>query len=267
MNIIGIDAGSSLIKIVEVNGEKNIINKIFLEKMPIKEALDIFIKKYNINLSNIKKIVLTGVGVGEIDKNFYNIQTTKVDEFIAIGTGGAFLTNKKEALIISVGTGTAFVRIKENCITHIGGTGVGGGAFFNLCKTLTNEYEIDKIKELINNGNINNVNFTIQDVSTKDIKTLPKDITAVNCGKLTKQTEKEDVVLGILNMVIETIGMMAAFAVQNQTCKEVVLIGNIITFPKVEEILKKIETIQNIKFIVPQHAEFGTILGAIQKSD
>ena len=267
MNVIGIDIGSSLIKIVEVDKEKNIINKMIVQRIPIKEALDTFLRKYDIEKSEIEKIVLTGVGASEVQENLYNIKTVKVDEFIAIGTAGKVLANKKEAIVVSVGTGTAFVKVENDKMTHIGGTGVGGGTFLNLCKTLTEQYEIEKIKESINNGNINNVNLTIQDVSEEEIKTLPKDITAVNFGKLNKKTKSQDIIFGALDMVIEVVGMMAAFAVKNQTCKDVVLIGNIITFPKAEGILRRIEQIQDVKFIIPENAEFGTILGAIQKSD
>lgn len=64
-------------------------------------------------------------------------------------------------------------------------------------------------------------------------------------------------------MVIETIGMMAAFSVQNHTTKEVIIVGNIVTFPKVKEFLQRIEKLQNINFIIPENAEFATILGAI----
>ena len=88
-----------------------------------------------------KKIVLTGVGKDEIEDTIYDIPTAKVDEFIAIGTGGLYLSNKKSGLVVSIGTGTAFVeakrRLEEGAIgelflieseyahdySHIGGTG------------------------------------------------------------------------------------------------------------------------------------------------
>jgi len=66
-------------------------------------------------------------------------------------------------------------------------------------------------------------------------------------------------------MIFEVIGMMAAFAIKNDTIKEVVLIGNITVIPSVKRILKKIEETQNITFIVPENAEFGVVIGAIKR--
>ena len=89
------------------------------------------------------------------------------------------------------------------------------------------------------------------------------DLTLSNFGKLEKDVKKEDLILGIINMIFEVIGMMAAFSLKNDTIKEVVLIGNIVTIPRVKEILKKIEKLHNISFIIPKNAEFGVALGAI----
>lgn len=263
MNTIGIDIGSSLIKIVEVDINNKIINSGIFEKERIENLLTFFIKQNNINISNIKKIVLTGIGADKINQNLLEIETIKVDELTAIGKGGVYLTGANNKIIISIGTGTAFIKYENGKFTHIGGTGVGGGTFINLCKTLTGENDIDKIKELINNGNINDVNITMKDLTNKETDKLLSDITLANLGKLDRKTNKEDIALGILNMVMEVIGMMAAFTVQGLPYKEVVLTGNLITFPKAFEIIKRIERIQNVKFVMPENPEFATILGAI----
>lgn len=65
-------------------------------------------------------------------------------------------------------------------------------------------------------------------------------------------------------MVFETIGMMAAFSLKNDTIKEVVLIGNIVKIPRVKEILEKIEKLQGISFIIPENPEFAVAIGAIK---
>ena len=96
MNIIGIDSGSSTIKIIEVNEQKEILHKLILNKVPTIQALEIFIIKEKIDVKNIQKIVLTGVGKDEIKEDIYNIPTIKVDEFISIGMGGLNLSNQKK---------------------------------------------------------------------------------------------------------------------------------------------------------------------------
>lgn len=263
MNIIGIDIGSSLIKIIEVNEKSQIINSNILEKCDIKEVLNDFIKHNNIDVKEVSKIVLTGIGADKINEDLLGIKTIKVDELTAIGMGGTILTDKNDKIIISIGTGTAFIKHEDGKFTHIGGTGVGGGTFINLCKALTGEDNIYKIRNLIENGCINNVNLTINDITKMETDKLLGDITVANLGKLNKKTNKEDIAIGILNMVMEVIGMMAAFTVQSLPYKEVVLTGSFITCPKAIDIIKRIEKIQDVKFVMPKTPEFATILGAI----
>lgn len=126
MSIIGIDSGSSHVKIVQMDENEKIEKKLILEKMPVLQAFDVFINKEKIDKQSIQKIVLTGVGQSEISDNICNIPTQKIDEFIAIGTGGLYLTKQKKGLVVSIGTGTAFVISNGKKHKHIGGTGIGG---------------------------------------------------------------------------------------------------------------------------------------------
>ena len=265
MNTIGIDSGSSAVKLIEVDIEGKILNKLILKKMPILNAIDIFINREQINKKDIKQIVLTGVGAGEINDDIYGIPTKKVDEFIAIGTGGLYLANKKSGLVVSIGTGTAFVEANKKGFKHIGGTGVGGGTLLNLCKKFGNIASFEDINNAILEGNLENVDLTIQDVATKEIVSLPKDTTSANFGKLNENANVNDIIKGIANMIFETIGMMAVFATRNQRNRNIIVIGNVATMPYINIVLKKIENLhKGIKFIIPKHAEFATIIGAIE---
>jgi len=149
MNIIGVDSGSSAVKIIEVDIQGKILHKIILNKMPVLQAIEIFINKEKIDKNNIEKFVLTGVGKDEIECAIYNITTIKVDEFTAIGLGGLYLTEQKSALVVSIGTGTAFVNARGKKIEHIGGTGVGGGTLINLCKRTGNINSFKDINDSI----------------------------------------------------------------------------------------------------------------------
>ena len=64
-------------------------------------------------------------GVGRIGRIF-------IDEFVATGTGGYYLTDKKEVIVISMGTGSFFVKVTENEMKHLGGVGLGGGTICGL---------------------------------------------------------------------------------------------------------------------------------------
>lgn len=265
MNIIGIDSGSSAVKIIEQDESGQILHKLMLNKMPVKKALEVFINKEKIKKNKISKIVLTGVGKDEIEENLYGIPTIKIDEFIAIGTGGKKLADKKNALIVSIGTGTAFVMAKGKSYTHIGGTGVGGGTILSLCKKIGDVNSVAEINEAIKNASLKNVDLSIQDVAIKEIKTLPKDTTSANFGKLNENATTKDLIFGVVNMVFETIGVMAVFATQNTTIKNIIVIGNVATMPYINVVLKKIENLhKGVKFIIPKTAEYATVIGAIE---
>ena len=103
MDIIGIDSGSSTVKIVELNENKQVVHKMVLKKMPVMQAVDVFINKEKIDKENIEKYILTGVGKDEVKNKIYEKPVIKVNEFTAIGTGGLSLTKQKKALVVSIG--------------------------------------------------------------------------------------------------------------------------------------------------------------------
>lgn len=264
-NIIGIDSGSSTVKLIEVDENGKILHKLILNKMPVKKAIEIFINRQRILKCDVDKIVITGVGKDEFEGNIYGIPTIKVDEFTAIGAGGLYLTKKKNGLVVSIGTGTAFVEAKNKSFKHIGGTGVGGGTLLNLCKKIGGTNSFKDINEAILKGSLENVDLTIQDVAINEIETLPKDTTSANFGKLNENASKNDMILGMANMIFETIGMMAVFATRNQKNRNIIIIGNVAAMPYINKVLNKIENIhKGIKFIIPKHAEFGAAIGAIE---
>lgn len=125
MKIIGIDAGTSNIKILAMDEKEKITNQVILEKMRVEEAFEQFILSHHWKKEEIEKVVITGIGQAEIVGDLYGIPTEKIDEFTAIGKGATYLANIEEALIISIGTGTAFVRANHGTYQHIGGTRYG----------------------------------------------------------------------------------------------------------------------------------------------
>lgn len=260
MSIIGIDIGSSTTKIVEYKNEK-IENKLIIRDGFSKEKLEEFISKNNIE---VEKIVFTGIGASKINIADYKVPVKFVDEFTAIAKGGLFLANKEKALIISVGTGTAFIEATENEIKHLGGTGVGAGTLFNICNRMLEINSFDEIIELAQNGNVEKIDLRIKDITSEEIPTLPLDLTLSNFGKFEKDSQKEDIVIGLINMIFEVIGMMAVFITSKSDIKEAIFIGNITVIPGVRYVLDRIEKIQKIKFIIPENTEFGVVLGAIK---
>lgn len=264
-NIIGIDIGSSTTKIIEYK-ENEIVNKKITANKDIIKEIDSFLYENKIDIKDIYRFVLTGIGANRIDVSKYNVKTEIIKEFDAIGTGGLYLSGSEKAIVVSIGTGTAFVRADKLNLKHLGGTGVGAGTLTNLCKRFAGTKDFDEILNLSKIGNLDNVDLKIGDITEEKINTLPSDLTLSNFGNLKPSASNSDIILGILNMIFETIGMMAAFSSINDDIKEIVLIGNIVTLPCVKSILKKIENLYDISFIIPNEAQYAVALGAIIKS-
>lgn len=261
MNIIGIDIGSSTVKIIEYKDEK-IVSKGIFESKDYKMTINNFIN--NNNIQKIDKFVITGINAKKIDVRKYNVPVEFVEEFVAIGTGGLALSKKDKAIIASVGTGTALIRTEGKVYKHLGGTGVGAGTLANLCNKFAGVKSFDEILELSKQGDLSNIDLRIADLTNENIKTLPPELTLANFGKLSENASKADIVIGLVNMVFEVIGMMTAFASINDNIKDIVLIGNIVSIPMVKDVLKKIEKTHNVKFTIPEDPQFAVGIGAIQ---
>ena len=265
MNYIGIDIGTSNIKMVEVDEKLIIKNKLILEKMEPMKALQEFINKNNIELKNIEKIIATGVGANGLGNEFKEIEIVKVPEFIAIANGGKLANLNGDFLVVSIGTGTAFIKYENKEITHIGGTGVGGGTLINLCRNIVPNISFEEINKSIKQGSLDNVDLMIKDITNEKIKTLPMDTTAANFGRLNKSVKSEDIIKGFANMIFESIGVMAAFGAKSSNIKTIIVIGQLAKMPFAREVLDKIEVLHNVKFIIPENPEFLVSIGAIKE--
>lgn len=263
MNIIGIDIGSSTVKIIEYKNDK-ILNKAIFESKDYSEIVDNFIKQNKI--VKIDKFVVTGINAKKVNLKKYNIPVRFIKEFSAIATGGLYLSKKSKAIIASVGTGTALIRAESGGnFKHLGGTGLGAGTLTNLCNRFAGTKSFEDIIELSNKGNLDNVDLRIGDLTDEKIKTLPAELTLSNFGGLKDNATKADIVLGLLNMVFETIAMMTAFASINDEIKDIVLIGNILVIPAVKDIIRKINKTHRINFTIPENSQYAVIIGAIKE--
>ena len=264
--VIGIDVGGSTTKIVGYTDEGKLISMLKVEAAdPLTSAygaLGKFINENGLALSDVQQIILTGVGSSLFKKNIYGIPTSSVDEFEAIGSGGLALSGKKEGLIVSMGTGTAFVRAGKDGIRHIGGSGVGGGTVLGLCEKLCGATSFKTVVELSEGGQLDRVDLNICDISKGVISTLTPDTTASNFGKMEDSVAPQDLTLGVLNMVFQTIGMMAVFACRNDEVKDVVLTGTLTQVPFAKNVFQALYKMHGVNFIIPPNAIYATATGA-----
>ena len=265
--IIGIDVGGSTTKIVGFRNEKIIAPQFVQATDPLTSlygAFGKFTAENGIELSDIEKVILTGVGSSHVSKPLYGLACETVSEFECVGRGGLFLSELSEAIVISMGTGTAIVHAKrDGYLNYLGGTGVGGGTLTGLSKKMLGIERIDHIVELAKDGSLDNVDLRIKDISKKkSALSLPENMTASNFGKLSDIASAGDIALAIINMVFETAGMLGIFAARDKGLHDIVLTGNLTTIPQAKDIFESLNTIFDINFIIPETAQFATAIGA-----
>ena len=225
-------------------------------------AIGNLLHQYNLNLDQVKKIVLTGVGASLIHEDIYGIPTVKVNEFAAIGKGGLLLAKEEDALVVSMGTGTAFVYAKGDEIEHIGGSGVGGGTLIGLASKLVGESDFEAILALAEKGDLSHVDLSVRDISNEEISTLPKNVTASNFGHIQSTATKGDLALGLINTIFQTAGVMAAFTAKARGFKKVIVTGSLTAIPYAREVFDGVTALHGIPFEIPEDATFATALGA-----
>ncbi len=263
--IIGIDIGGSTTKIIGFDNSQLFSPLLVRATDPIASvygAFGKFLSVNGLNLSDIERIMITGVGSSYITTKLYGIPTGKVDEFRAIGTGGLFLSGLTNAIIVSMGTGTAFVKADQNGVRHIGGTGVGGGTLLGLSNRMLNVRDFNDLIETAQGGSLAQIDLAICDISHDPVAGLPPETTASNFGKISDLATKADVALGIINLVFQTIGMLAIFAAKIDQTRDIVLTGNLTNVPQSGEIFTQLSRLYNVNFVTPSNAEFATASGA-----
>lgn len=268
--VIGIDVGGSTTKIVgfRKNGEqKELISPLFVKAADpvtsIYGAFGKFIDQNGLALSDIEQVLTTGVGSSYLSKPIYELPCASVPEFKSIGLGGLYLSHLCEAIVVSMGTGTAIVHARRGQDTeYLGGTGVGGGTMMGLSKKILGMEEIEHLEALAAQGDLANVDLRVGDITKKDKNvTLPDHMTAANFGKLSDVASQADVALGIMNMVFETIGMMAIFAARSRNIHDIVLTGNLSRIAYAKEAFASLSSMFSLNFIIPENAQYATVIG------
>ena len=229
--VVGIDIGGSTTKIVGFDVSQpspELIKPIFVKAGdPITSMYGAFGKFLDVNgfsLGDIKKVMVTGAGSSYMSKPIYDLPCEKIAEFKSIGLGGLYLSHFERAIIASCGTGTALVYAERGKEPkYLGGTGVGGGTLVGLSKKL-----------------------------------LSMD----NVGHVSDLATKSDIALGLINMVFETIGMVAIFAARNYGIRDVVLTGNLSGVEQAEDIFATLNKMFDMNFTIPENSRFGTVIGA-----
>ncbi len=272
--VIGIDVGGSTTKIVGFRKSENGIALIEPQLVRANDpvtatygAFGKFTDENRLAISDIDKVLMTGVGAAFVKHDMYGLDCVRVPEFDAIGKGALYLSGLNEALAVSMGTGTALVHAKSGeAMKYLGGTGVGGGTLMGLSKLLLRAESIEHIEEYALAGDLGKIDLRIKDM-TKDgtLSVLSRDLTAANFANVSDIATKEDMAKGILNLVFETIGMVSVFAAHQCGVENIILTGNLTRLAFCKEKYTEFNNLKanyGVNFIIPDNAEFATVIGA-----
>ena len=257
--ILGIDIGGSTTKIVGLRADGSAIAMQRVQAQdPITSlygAMGNFLFTNSLELGDVSRIALTGVGASYVEGDIYGIPTQKVEEFTAVGAGGLALSGQERAVVVSMGTGTAFIWAeKGQAVRHLCGSGVGS----RLCGT--SQYA--QIVKLAAGGDVSRIDLTVGDLTRNSHPSLPLDITAANFGSVSDSATAGDFAAGVVNMVLQSIGTTATMACRACGCDTAVLTGFMSNLPQARSCFDLFTRLQGIRFIIPDNATHATSIGA-----
>ena len=265
--VLGIDIGGSTTKIVGLrpDGTPIAMHRVQAQD-PITSlygAMGNFLFTNGLELKDVSRIALTGVGSSFVDGDIYGIPTQKVEEFTAVGVGGLALSGVEKAVVVSMGTGTAFIWAEQGGeVRHLCGSGVGGGTLAGLCSRLCGTRKYQQIVKLAAEGDVGNIDLTVGDITRNNHPSLPLDITAANFGNVSDTATASDFAAGVINMVLQSIGTTAAMACRACQGDTVVLTGFMSNLPQAKDCFDLFTRLHGLRFVIPENAAYATSIGA-----
>ena len=263
--VIGIDVGISTTKIVGIKNMQVVSPLRTTAADPVASLYGAFGKYLydnHIELSDVEQVVLTGVGAAYIDRPVYGLPTRKSDEFLADGLGARFESGLDKIIVVSMGTGTSLVKCEGDNIQHIGGISIGGGTLAGLSRIMLQTSDIKQVSTMAMHGDISNDNLMMGDISAQPLPGLPMDVTASLFGKAKTDAVKDDIAVGLIHTVLQTIGSAAVLSALNTDIREFVMIGNLTLLPQCRDVFPMMEKLYKVKFIIPKYSQFCTAIGA-----
>jgi type II pantothenate kinase len=195
-----------------------------------------------------------------------------IAEVTAIGRGGLALARETvsspelaEAMIVSAGSGAAMIAARGDEYTHITGTGVGGGTLLGLARLLLGTTDPATIDAMALRGDPNGADLALRDVVTGPIGTLPPDATAVNFGRIAKQSvaaAPNDLAAALVTLVGQVIAVTAVNAARAERLARIVMIGHLTDMQSFRAAVGLVSQYYATPILLPDNAGYGTVLGA-----
>ena len=104
--ILGIDIGGSTTKIVGLKQDGTPLSMLRVKAgdqvTSLFGALGRYMTENNLALTDIRRIVLTGVGADFVKQDIYGVPTYKADEFSASAMGALALSGQESGVVVSI---------------------------------------------------------------------------------------------------------------------------------------------------------------------
>ena len=265
--VLGIDIGGSTTKIVGLKEDGSVLSMLRVraedQVTSLYGALGNYLVSNSLQLGDIARVVLTGVGAGFVEGDIFGLPTCRVDEFSASAAGALALSGEDKGVVVTMGTGTAFLYAEKGAAPrHLCGSGIGGGTLGGLCRKMVDMERFGQIKRLAEQGDLAKVDLMIGDMTPNPAATLDPTLTAANFGNLSEDASPADLAAGIVNLVLQAIGTMTVLATQCCDCRTVILTGSMTTLTQARPNFENFERLYGIRYIIPENATFATAIGA-----
>lgn len=261
---IGVDAGGTLIKMVQVDGDKRTFTKY--PSKNVDQVIDMLNKNHAED-----KVFLTG-GKAEYMLENLNFEVETSIEFDATFRGLSMLLEEAgydfdRYVYLNVGTGTSFHQASKTGQKRVGGSGVGGGTLVGLSHLLTGISDFKTIVEKAQMGVRDNVDLKVHHIYNGRPTPIPGDLTASNFGNVLNGDDKasdEDQLIAVIGLVAETVTSMALNLADAFETKKMVFIGSTLLDNTVmTDIIKSYSQLKGGEAYILERGEFSGALGAL----
>ena len=148
------------------------------------------------------------------------------------------------------------------------GTAVGGGTLQGLGQLLLGTSQPQEIDRLALGGDAAAVNITLGEAVGGALGMLPAQAAAVNFGKAARRNEtayrRDDVAAGLVALVAQEIGIIAAMASRVEGISPVVVLGRLVDLLSIRQNLQMVADIYQTRILIPPNPGQGTVTGALQ---
>jgi type II pantothenate kinase len=264
--IIGIDAGGTLIKIVDQ--EKGALHfHVFPSDDPA-----ICAQWLRGNWPG-GLYGLTGGGAARLSDRLRGETVRTLSEFDATCDGAIYLLKRAgrpvptQFVLTNCGTGTSIHIVRGQRNRRIAGSGVGGGTLVGLSSLLLGRaVDYRTLTNLAAKGSREEIDLTVADIYRGAKPPIPGDLTAANFAMVPWHPNRiadADKVAAVTGLVAETVTMMSLMAAVKEKADTIVYIGSTLAKnPPMCKLIARYSRLYGVKPIIPESGMFSGAVGA-----